>query len=147
MLTGLIGNGVAILVAGVALLCAKFRHHVPGGAVVDEVLLTAAIVGMLFAGDLTATTGLGGWITSLIRGTVHLLGHAGLIVVALATLTVLLLTAKSVFRNASESAMRVAFVLPLLLAVFPTGIFHSLSGELQTPAQAVASGISAWMGV
>lgn len=147
MLTGLIGNGVAILVAGVAWLCAKFRHHVPGGAVIDEVLLTAAVVGMLFAGDLIAATGLGGWVTSLIRGGMHLLGGAGVIVAALITLYVLLSTAKAVLRDASEGAMRIAFILPLLLAVFPTGLFHSLASDIQVPAHAVAAWIASGLGV
>lgn len=147
MLTGLIGNGLAILVAGVALLCAKFRHHVPGGAIVDEILLTGSVVGMLFAGDLTTSTGLGGWISSLVRGAMHLLGQAGIIVAALITLFVLLTTAKSVFRSASEGAMRVAFVLPLLLAVFPTGIFHRIGSDIQTPAHMVAVAIASGLGV
>lgn len=147
MLTGLIGNGLAILVAGVAWMCAKFRHHVPGGAVVDEVLLTAAIIGMLFSGDLTASTGLGGWVASVIRGAMHLLGGAGVIVVALVTLFVLLSIAKAVVRSASEGAMRLAFVLPLLLAVFPAGFFHSLSGGIQVPAHAVAATLASALGV
>lgn len=147
MLTGLIGNGLAILLAGVALLCAKFRHHVPGGAIVDEILLTGSIVGMLFAGDLTAATGLGGWIASFIRAVMHMLGQAGTIIVALVTLFVLLTTAKSVFRSASESAMRLAFVLPLLLALFPTGFFHRLGSDIQVPAHAVAAAIATGMGV
>lgn len=151
MLTGLIGNGLALLIAGLALLIAKFRQHVPGsgrgGAIVEEVLLTVAVLGMLIAGDLTASTGLGSWISSVIRAGEHMLGRAGVVVAALITVFVLLTTAKHVFRSAGEAGMRVAFVLPLLLGVFPTGFFHSLSADIQTPAQAIASGVSAWMGV
>lgn len=147
MLTGLIGNGLAILVAGVALLLAKFRHHVPGHKVVDEVLLTGSVLGMLFAGDLTASTGLGHWVTSLVQDFTHMLGHAGTVAAALLTLFVLLTTAVAVFRSASEGAMRGAFILPLLLAVFPTGLFHSISGDIQGPANFVASAIASHMGV
>lgn len=147
MLTGLIGNGIAVLVAGVAWMCAKFRQHVPGGAAVDEVLLTAAIIGMLFAGDLTAATGLGSWLASVVRAGENLLGTAGTIVAALLTLYVLLITAKAIVRDASEGAMRAAFVLPLLLTLFPTGIFHQLGSDIQVPAHAVASDLASWMGV
>lgn len=147
MLTGLIGNGLAVLVAGVAWMCARFRHHMPGGAAVDEVLLTLAVLGMLFAGDLTAATGLGEWIASLIRGAEHLIGAPGVVVAALVTLFVLLRTAVAIFRNASEGAMRLAFVLPFLLALFPAGFFHTLAGDLQGPAQALAARLASGMGV
>lgn len=147
MLTGLIGNGLAVLLAGVALLCAKFRQHVPGGKAVDELLLTLAVVGMLFAGDLMVSTGLGSWLASVIRAAEGLLGSAGIIVAALVTFYVLLVTAKAIVRDASEAAMRAAFMLPLLLALFPTGFFHQLGAEIQVPAQAVSAGLASWMGV
>jgi hypothetical protein len=147
MLTGLIGDGLAVLVAGVAWMCAKFRHHVPGGAAVDEVLLTIAVVGLLLSGDLMAATGIGAWMTSLIRGAEHMIGGPGLIVAALVTLFVLLRTAQAIFRNASEGAMRLAFVLPFLLALFPVGVFHSLAVDLQRPAQDVAAWLASGLGV
>ncbi len=56
MLTGLIGNGLAVLVAGVAILLSRVRHHVPGRAMAGEVLLTMAVLGMLFAGELARGT-------------------------------------------------------------------------------------------
>jgi hypothetical protein len=147
MLTGLIGNGLAVLVAGVALMCARFRHHVPGGAAVDEVLLTAAVLGMLFAGDLTAATGLGAWVASVIRGAEHMAGTSGVIIAALVTLLVLLRTSVAVFRTASERAMTAAFMLPFLLALFPSGFFHVLAGDLQGPAQALAARLASGLGV
>jgi hypothetical protein len=147
MLTGLIGNGLAVLVAGVAWMCARFRHHVPGGAAADEVLLTMAVVGMLFAGDLMAATGLGAWLSLLIRGAEHMIGAPGVIVAALVTLFVLLRTGVAIFRNASEGAMRLAFALPFLLALFPTGFFHTVGADLQGPAQALAARLAAGMGV
>lgn len=147
MLTGLIGNGLAVLVAGVAWMCARFRHHIPGGAAVDEVLLTIAVLGMLFAGDLVTATGLGAWVASLIRGAERLIGAPGTVVAALVTLFVLLSTAVAVFRNASEGAMRLAFALPFLLALFPAGFFHTVGADLQGPAQELAARLASGLGV
>jgi hypothetical protein len=149
MLTGLIGNGLAILVAGIAWIIARHRHHVPGrSAVIDEVVLTIAIVGMLFAGDLGAATGSGHWASSMIRGAEHLAGSAGTIIAALVTLFVLVRTSIAVLRSgATERAMPLAFALPFLLALFPAGIFHSLSSDIQAPAQLLAAKLAAAVGV
>ena len=149
MLTGLIGNGLAVLVAGIAWLIARHRHHVPGrSALIDEVLLTIAIVGMLFAGDLTVATGLGRWLTSVVRGAENLAGSAGTIIAALVTLFLLIRTAVAVFRSgATERAMPLAFALPFLLALFPAGFFHALSADIQVPAQMVAARLASLMGV
>jgi hypothetical protein len=148
MLTGLIGNGLAVLVAGIAWIIARHRHHVPGrSSVIDEVLLTIAIVGMIFAGDLGTATGLGQWATSVIRGAEHLAGPVGNVIAALVTLLVLVRTAIAVLRSgASERAMLLAFALPFLLALFPSGFFHNLSGDLAVPAHALAVKLAAAIG-
>lgn len=147
MLTGLIGNGLAFLVAGVAVLIARFRRHAPGGKAVDEVLLTASIVGMLLAGELARSTGIGSWTVSVIHAIEGLLGSSGPVLVALSTLGVLLLVGVAVFRTATERALILAFVLPFLLAMFGGGIFHSVDMTLQAPAQATAARIASGLGV
>jgi hypothetical protein len=147
MLTGLIGNGLAILVAGVALLLARFRHHLPGGAMASEAVLTAAVLGMLFAGELSRSTGLGAGLVSVITGVEGWFGAGGRTVLALATFAMLLAVAVAVFRTASERAMTLAFLLPFGLALFGSGLFHTLDAALQAPAQAVAVKIAAGLGV
>jgi hypothetical protein len=147
MLTGLIGNGLAVLVAGVAILLSRVRHHVPGGAMVGEVLLTMAVLGMLFAGELARGTGLGAGIVSVITTAEGWLGPGAKTILALATFATVLAVGVAVFRTATERAMTLAFVLPFGLAMFQSGLFHSLDGELLAPAQAIAAQIAAGLGV
>jgi hypothetical protein len=146
MLTGLIGNGLAVLLAGVAILLARLRHHL-GGGVACEALLTAAVLGMLFAGELARATGLGAGIVSVITSVQGWLGPGGKTVAALATLAMVIAVGAAVFRTATERAMTLAFLLPFALALFSSGFFHSLDAELQAPAQAVAARIAAGLGV
>jgi hypothetical protein len=149
MLTGLIGNGLAVLVGGIAWIIARHRHHVPGRSpAIDEVLLTIATVGMLFAGDLASATGAGHWLTSLARSAEHFAGPAGTIIAALVTLFMLVRTAIAIFRSgATDRALPLAFMLPFLLALFPSGFFHALSGDIQVPAQALAAWLASRIGV
>lgn len=147
MLTGLIGNGLAILVAGVAILLARFRHHLPGGAMTGEVLLTASVLGMLFAGELARSTGLGAGLVSVITGVEGWFGTGGKTVLALATFAMLLAVGAAVFRTATEKAMTLAFLLPFGLALFGTGLFHQLDAGLQAPAQAIAARVASGLGV
>lgn len=147
MLTGLIGNGLALLLAGVAILLARFRHHVPGGAMAGEALLTASVVGMLFAGELARSTGLGAALVSMITGVEGWFGAGGKTVLALVTFATVLAVGSAVFRTATERAMTLAFLLPFGLALFSSGLFHNLDAGLQAPAQAVAAKIAAGLGV
>ncbi len=147
MLTGLIGNGLAVLVAGVAILLSRFRHHVPGGGMAGEALLTMAVLGMLFAGELARSTGLGAGIVSAIAAAEGWLGPGAKTILALATFAMVLVVGVAVFRTATERAMTLAFLLPFALALFSSGFFHSLDAGLQAPAQAVAAKIAAGLGV
>lgn len=146
MLTGIIGNGLALLVAGVAILAARFRHDLPGSRT-HEILLTGAIVLMVFSGELARSTGLGSWLTSLIHGAESLVGSDAITVLALITLAVLVVVARHVFKTAGTSGLWLAFTLPFLLAVFQTGFFHELDTYLQVPAQDLATAISTHLGV
>lgn len=147
MLTGLIGNGLAVLVAGVALLAARFRHHLPGGQIASELVLTAAVVAMLFAGELARSTGVGHWVTQMTGDAEGWLGSSGRTAAALIAFAMLLGVAVAVVRTATERAMMLAFALPFALALFGAGFFHNLDTALQAPAQAVAVRLAAGLGV
>lgn len=148
MLTGLVGSGAALLLAFIAWILATHRHAVPGRSNLPaEVLMTAAVLGMLFAGTLGAQTGLGHWIISLPVWLISKAGHAGLVIAAGVTLLVLVRTAIHVGRSgATEQGMKLAFFLPFLLALFTTGIFHKIDMDLQAPAQLLAAWFSAQVG-
>ncbi len=146
MLTGLIGNGLAILAAGLAILIRRHRGHVPGGAS-GEILLTAAIVLMLFAGELARSTGLGHWATSTLVDFEGWIGPSGKVIITLIVLAGVILVAISVFRTAQEKALMIAFLLPFAFAMFSSGLFHSLDVALQLPATAVAAKIASGLGV
>ncbi|HEY3958680.1 MAG TPA: hypothetical protein VGM53_35405 [Streptosporangiaceae bacterium] len=145
-MTGLIGNGIALLLAGVAMLIARNRQHVPGGAS-GEALLTIAIVLMLFSGELSRSTGVGSWILSGLSDVEGWMGPSGATILAIITLAVLLIVGVAVFRNASERALTLAFLLPFGLAMFHSGVFHSLDLTLQAPAQDIAAKVASGLGV
>jgi hypothetical protein len=150
MLTGLIGGGGAILIAGIAWVIASHRHHVSRlvrNSLADELLLTAAIIGMLLAGDLTVATGIGHWVMSALGYLLRLAGPAGLVIAAIITAVAVIRTVVAVIHTgASDSAMKLAFILPFLLALFPGGIFHKISVDLQAPAQALVAWLSVQLG-
>lgn len=130
MLSGLIGTGGALLIAGVALIIAKFRGHLPGRSS-DQVVLTVSVILMLLAGTLATYIGIGRWAVSLLRGIAHFVGPAGPVVLALLGLAVLATVAVAVFRTASDRALWVAFSLPLICAAINKGIFYDLNAYLQ----------------
>lgn len=150
MLTGFIGGGGAILLAGMAWVIASHRSHVSAvvrHSATEEILLTAAIIGMLLAGLLTVSTGLGRWVMSVLEYVLHWLGPAGIVVAAIITAVFVIRTAVSIAKSgANDNAMKMAFALPFLLALFPSGIFHRLSVDLQVPAHALVAWISAQLG-
>lgn len=146
-LTGVIGTGSAVAVAGVAWIAAKHRGHAPGvGA--DDFIFAGCVIMMLLAGDLTVATGVGRWVTSILRGIVGYAGPVGLVLIGLVALWMLVKTVLAVLRKHNEdSVLRLAFVLPLLLAMFPAGDFHRLSVALAGPANTVALAVSHAFGV
>ncbi|MGI5422974.1 hypothetical protein [Actinomadura luteofluorescens] len=133
MLTGFIGTGGALLVAGFALILAKFRGHLPGRNT-DQIVLTASVVLMLLAGALAAYVGIGHWVVQLLRGISNLIGSAGPVVLALLGFAVLLMVAVAVFRTATDRALWVAFSLPLIAAAINRGIFADINAHLQPAA-------------
>ena len=154
MLQGIIGNGAGLLVAGIAVLAAFVRHRIPlvpgrHRSVVAEGLLTAAVVMMAFAGELSRTTGLGEWIASVIRWAEGLLGSASgaVTILTLLTLVIVAVLIQHVFKTASTAGLWLAFALPFLLATFHSGLFHEIDVDLQGPAQWVASWLDSHLGV
>lgn len=146
MLTGLIGNGAALIIGAIALLGAKYRHDVRG-RYSHEVILTAAIVLMAFSGELTRSTGIGRWVTSVVTWAEHLIGSDASTVLAVITLVVLVILARHIIKTAASSGLWLAFALPFLLATFPGGAFHTIDVALQKPAIDLASQITAALGV
>lgn len=154
MLTGVIGNGAGLLLAGIAWLATFVRHRVPlvpgrHRGLVAEALLTAAVIMMAFAGELSRTTGVGEWIASVIRWGEGLLGSASgaVTVVTLVTLVVVAVIVHHVFKTATIAGLWLAFMLPFLLATFHSGAFHTLDVDLQGPARWVAGWLDARLGV
>lgn len=146
-LEGLIGNAFSVLVGGLAWIVAKHRRHAPGFGV-DDWLFALAVAMMLLAGELAATTGAGRWVTRLVSQVAGYLGEAGLVIVGLVALFLLVKCVIAVLRKDGGDKMLIfAFVLPLLLAMFPTGVFHQLSVALQGPANSLALTIAHAMGV
>jgi hypothetical protein len=145
MLTAIIGNGLGLLLAGIAWLLAKFRYDLPGRATAD-IALSTAIVGMLLAGELTRATGLGHWLAGLVSGGENLIGSGGVIVLTLATLLVIGLVARHLAGTATSAGLSLAFALPFLLAAFHAGALHQLDMHLQTPAYSIAQRISTALG-
>jgi len=140
VLTGIIGNGAAVILAAVALFMVKHRHDLPGRRT-PEVLLTAAIVMMAFAGTLARETGFGHWIAGLIGWISRAIGQDANLVLAVITLFVLGMLARHILKTAATTGLWLAFVLPFLLAVFSSGFFHTLGTDLQGPAAAVSNAI------
>lgn len=145
MLTGLIGTGGAVLIAGVALIVAKFRGHLPGRNS-DQAVLTAAVVLMILAGTLAAYIGIGHWAVGMLRWVAGIVGPAGPTVLALLGLVVLATVAVAVFRTATDRALWVAFSLPLICAAINKGIFYDLNAHLQPAATQVEMMLRAKLG-
>jgi hypothetical protein len=145
MLTGLIGTGGAILLAGIALLIAKFRHHLPGGPS-DEIALTVSIGLMALAGALATYIGIGRFAVSVIRGVRGFIGPAGPEVLTLVGSFTLLVVIVAICRRASEKVMWIAFSLPLLSAAINRGIFLDLNNALIPLAQQTQAMIAAKLG-
>lgn len=146
MLTGLIGNGAALIIGAIALLGARYRHDIRG-RYTHEIVLTAAIVLMAFSGELTRSTGIGHWLTSVITWVQHLIGKDASTVIAVITLGVLVILARHIVKTAAASGLWLAFALPFLLATFPVGAFHTLDVALQKPAIELATQLSSALGV
>lgn len=129
MLTGLIGTGGAVLVAGIALLAAKSRGHLPGRAT-DQIVLTAAVIFMIFAGLLATYIGIGQWAVEALRWAKGLAGSAGTVILVLLGLYVLIKVAVAVFRTATDRALWIAFAFPLISASINAGIFLDINNFL-----------------
>lgn len=145
MLTGLIGTGGAVLLAGLALIIKKFRGHVPGKHS-DNLLLTAAIVLMVFAGVLFAGVGVGQWLISAVHYVEGFIGPVGAVVVALVVASMFLTVLAAIVFAAHEGALGVAFMFPLLCSVPTHGIPAQIMALLRPPAQHVAAMVAAKMG-
>jgi hypothetical protein len=146
VLTGLIGNGAALLLAAIALLGARYRHDVKGRRS-HEIILTIAIVLMAFSGELARSTGVGRWIASVILWAEHLIGKDASTVLCVIVLVILVILARHIIKTASTAGLWLAFMLPFLLATFPVGLFHELDIDLQGPAISLAQTISSHLGV
>jgi hypothetical protein len=145
VLTGLIGNGLALLLGAIALVAAKYRHDLPGRRTHD-IVLTAAIIFMAFSGELARSTGVGRWIASVIRWAEHLIGPDASLVLAIIALVILVILARHIIKTAASSGLWLAFFFPFLLATFPVGFFHVLDLDLQGPAIQIAKQISTAFG-
>jgi hypothetical protein len=145
MLTGLIGTGGAILLVGVALLIANHREHVPGRAS-GEWLLTGAIVMMLLAGVEFTYVGVGHWVISLIHTVVGWVGHVGMVIVALIAAALLLKVLIAIFKTATDRALWLAFMFPVMCAVPSYGFFRQMAQFLRPPAQQLTTLLQAKMG-
>ncbi|MEV4672780.1 hypothetical protein AB0K34_14080 [Actinomadura sp. NPDC049382] len=136
MLTGLIGTGGAVLVAGIALIISKFRGHLPGRNS-DQIVLTIAVVLMVLGGTLATYIGIGQWVVSVLRSITGLFGPAGPVILVLLGFAVLLTVAVAVFRTATDRALWVAFALPLVCAAINKGIFYDINAHLHPAANQV----------
>lgn len=145
MLTGLIGNGAALVLAVIALVGARFRHDVRGRRSHD-IILTIAIVLMAFSGELARSTGACRWIASVIQWGENLIGNDASTVLSLIVLVILVILARHIFKTAGTSGLWLAFILPFLLATFPVGAFHQLDLDLQAPAISLATEITKFFG-
>lgn len=145
MLTGLIGTGNAILLAGLAFIIKKFRHHVPGKHS-DNALLTVAIVLMVFAGAEFGLVGIGQWIVSAAHAVEGWAGPVGAVIVALVILSTFLGVLAAIIFTAHEGALAVAFMVPLLCAIPNHGYPAQFIAAIRPPAQQVAAVIRAKMG-
>lgn len=145
MLTGMIGTGGAVLLAGFALLIAKFRHHVPGSKS-DEVILTIAILFMAAAGVEFVATGAGRWLISVVHGVEGWVGPVGAVVVALTVFFMVVAVVVAVFRTANEGVLSIAFFLPLMCSVPTHGYPVQLVNALTPPAKQLTALVRAKMG-
>lgn len=145
MLTGLIGTGNAILLAGLALIIKKFRGHVPGKHS-DNALLTLAIVLMVFAGAEFGLVGIGQWIVSAAHAVEAWAGPVGAVIVALVILSTFLGVLAAIVFTAHEGALTVAFMVPLLCAIPNHGYPAQFIAAIRPPAEQVALVIRAKMG-
>jgi hypothetical protein len=147
MLTGLLGNGLAV---GLAILCwllAKERTHLARWPIVAEIMLTAAILGMLLAGELARSTGLGHLVGSWLIDLSDAVGHVGLVIMACGLAFLIWRLALSVIKSANEKLLIPAFLLPFGLALFHTGILATLDADLQVPAADLAAYVAHALGV
>jgi hypothetical protein len=147
MLTGLLGNGLAILLAGLAYIIARHRRHFSKWPKVVEGLITAAVILMLLAGEMARSTGLGGWVISMLSSIESAVGKDGGVIIALALTVGCIIAGAAILKTASERAMILAFWLPFGFAMYRTGIFHSIDMYLQPLAADVAERIANALGV
>lgn len=145
MLTGLIGTGGAVLLAGLAFLIKKFRSHVPGDKS-GEILLTIAVLLMAAAGLEFAKVGAGRWAVSAIHSIEGWVGPVGAAIVALIVFFMLVVVIVAIFRTAHEGALTIAFLFPLMCSVPTHGYPVALMNVLTPPAQHLTALIQAKMG-
>lgn len=145
MLSGLIGTGGAVLVAGFALILSKFRRHLPGQHT-DQIVLTASVILMTLAGVLATYIGIGQWVVSLLHSVEGLIGPAGPEILALLGFVVLATVVVAVFRTATDRALWIAFSLPLIGATINRGIFYDLNAQLRPAANQVEMLLRAKLG-
>lgn len=148
-LDSLIGSAGAVLLFGIAWLMRKHHRHMPRWAPswLPEALLTGAIVLALLGGAEMAFAGAGSWVITALTWVKGLLGTAGPTIFALVALGILLIVVLAVIGDASEKAVTMAFVLPLVAATFSFGFFHSFDAHLAPMAQQLTAQISQALGV
>jgi hypothetical protein len=145
MLTGILGTGGAVLLAGIALLIKKFRHHIPGSKS-DEALLTVAIIVMVAAGVEFAAVGAGRWGVGIIHGVEGWVGPVGAVVIALIVFFMFVAVVVAIFRTSHEGALSIAFFFPLMCSVPTHGYPVQLINALKPPAQQLTTLIRTKMG-
>jgi len=167
-----IGSTSALLLGALAVIAARFRKHLPH--IGQEIVLVIAIIVMLLAGEEMAYSVGGSWPAKAVS-TAKGAGHGWKVILAIIALVLLLTIAAAVRHRirmmsggggggipgmarpgggggggggtAAGVALSAAFFLPLLCAVFPSGVFHNLGTFLSPLAAQLNATIRSGLGL
>jgi hypothetical protein len=147
---GWLGDGAAIITAGLCVLLMRFGHHLP--AATHPWLHRLVILGMYSAGAVFVITTVGTWLIGIARRIGGITGGTAPgtgIGWAMVTLGALFLAATILVALVWQPDISVAYVAvaaPLLLALAPGGIAHSIYVFTTAPAQSLVSQLATWAG-
>jgi hypothetical protein len=147
-LSGLLGDGAAVIVIGLCVVVSMYMHHLPG--MTHPWIRRLLIVLMYSAGAALILTPVGAWVVGRLEwaggyagGFSSGIGWSAVVIGSLlmcAAVFVCLVWAPDMF------AAYIAVVTPLILALVPGGFMHSIYSYTTYPAQQAVESIGRALG-
>ena len=147
-LASVFGSGAGAVAIALAVLAGRHYRHLPGSF--HPWVERGLILLMYAGGSAIAVTDAGRWIESWITDAAGWLGGFGSGVaraaLIIACISVLLAVLVALFVAPSVHAGYLAAAMPVVLALAAGGFLHQLYLATALPGQALASGLTAWLG-